>query len=568
MEHSQLEAETVTGRTPSQLAALQHPRSGRRRRQRRIPLNCRPCRVSKLRCNRQHPCGTCQRRDCVASCTYQNANTTTNVAVTLADLPAPDSSGRSITSDPFASTQTTGRDLDLPGPEHESPESTQGRWDAVLRRPTVDYHDPLTAPENLFMPFSLTSHVSMKELLEMLPSTDCCDYLISHYFAHLSPMFPILHDPTFQKEYSAFVQEPDKVHLSFLALIFMMCSMSLNTMESDDTIVAGLLSQSQDHLTYSLQLRNAAMTCLCQDHFLVHHNLHILQTLLLLIYTICHNEGVERAWSLLGMGLNIAMALRCHVLSNDLSHLEIERRRRCWCGILTLHTYQAILFRDIDMSFPLNIKATMSAEINDVDIHDAPSQKRSLSLMKFKIRFFQLSTQICGHISGPSTFDEVSLHHFNQAIAEEQHLWDSTFLIDGSPSVLDSASYAHWCILQTYAHQLYLVLHRPFHHSQSPRFLPASREKCIESSTALLDIHRLLCELPRFRYYKWIVNGMTSFNALHGAVALASCLLDTSDSLDMRPYWAAFDATVHRMEALQNRSPVCAKAYPILRHLQ
>ena len=210
----------------------------------------------------------------------------------------------------------------------------------------------------------------------------------------------------------------------------------------------------------------------------------------------------------------------------------------------------------------------MSAEINDVDIHDAPSQKRSLSLMKFKIRFFQLSTQICGHISGPSTFDEVSLHHFNQAIAEEQHLWDSTFLIDGSPSVLDSASYAHWCILQTYAHQLYLVLHRPFHHSQSPRFLPASREKWIESSTALLDIHRLLCELPRFRYYKWIVNGMTSFNALHGAVALASCLLDTSDSLDMRPYWAAFDATVHRMEALQNRSPVCAKAYPILRHLQ
>lgn len=504
MEQSQLEAET--DRIPSQPASLQNPQSGKR--QRRIPLSCRPCRVSKLRCDRQHPCGTCQRRDCVVSCSYQNAN---NIAVTLADrqttsyppdLPAPDSV-RSITSDPFASTQNTRRDLDLPGSEHESPESTQGRWDAVLRRPTVDCHDPLTVSENLFMPFSLTSHVPMKELLEMLPSTDCRDYLISHYFAHLSPMFPILHDPTFQKEYSAFVQEPDKIHLSFLALIFMMCSMSLNTMESDDIIVGGLLSQSQDHLTYSLQLRNAAMTCLCQDHFLVHHNLHTLQTLLLLIYTICHNEGVERAWSLLGMGLNIAMALRCHVHSNDLSHIEIERRRRCWSGILTLHTYQAILFRDIDMSFPLNIKATMSAKVIDVDIHDALSQKRSLppmSLMKFKIRFFQLSTRICGHISGPSMLNEVSLHHFNKAIAEEQQLWDSTFLVDGSPSVLDSASYAHWCILQTYAHQLYLVLHRPFHHSQSPRFLPASREKCIESSTALLDIHRILCELPRFRY--------------------------------------------------------------------
>ena len=224
------------------------------------------------------------------------------------------------------------------------------------------------------------------------------------------------------------------------------------------------------------------------------------------------------------------------------------------------------------MSFPLNIRATMSAEVVDVDIHGALSQNGSLaptmSLMKFKIRFFQLSTRICGHISEPSTFDEVSLHHFNKEIAEEQRLRDSTFLVDGSPSVLGSASYAHWCILQTYAHQLYLVIHRPFHHSQSPRFLPASREKCIESSTALLDIHRLLCELPRLRYYKWIVNGMTSFNALHGAVALVSCLLDKPDSLDMKPYWAAFDAIVRRMEALQSRSPVCARAYPILRHSQ
>lgn len=152
MEQSQLEAET--DRIPSQPASLQNPQSGKR--QRRIPLSCRPCRVSKLRCDRQHPCGTCQRRDCVVSCSYQNAN---NIAVTLADrqttsyppdLPAPDSV-RSITSDPFASTQNTRRDLDLPESEHESPESTQGRWDTVLRRPTVDCHDPLTEPVYAFL---------------------------------------------------------------------------------------------------------------------------------------------------------------------------------------------------------------------------------------------------------------------------------------------------------------------------------------------------------------------------------------------------------------------------------
>jgi hypothetical protein len=46
------------------------------------------------------------------------------------------------------------------------------------------------------------------------------------------------------------------------------------------------------------------------------------------------------------------------------------------------------------------------------------------------------------------------------------------------------------------------------------------------SGAALLDLHGQFLELPRLRQYRWYVFGMTSLTAMHGAMALASCLLE------------------------------------------
>ncbi|KAK6832530.1 hypothetical protein RU639_003867 [Aspergillus parasiticus] len=218
---------------------------------------------------------------------------------------------------------------------------------------------------------------------------------------------------------------------------------------------------------------------------------------------------------------------------------------------------------------------TMPTDVNDGDISEntvlqPSSQPTQMSLVIFKIRLFQLSTQICRHISGPQRLDTASLYRFDTAIAGEQEQWTSMFLVDGAPSLLDITGYASWCVLQTYAHQLYLLLHRPFcnYHSDRAHFIQSSRDRCVESSLALLDLHRQFCELPRLRNYQWLVYGLTSFNALHGAVALASCLLDRPNDLDSAAYCTAFDDTIRRMESLQERSPVCVKALPILRHIQ
>ncbi|KAJ5679482.1 hypothetical protein N7462_007726 [Penicillium macrosclerotiorum] len=215
----------------------------------------------------------------------------------------------------------------------------------------------------------------------------------------------------------------------------------------------------------------------------------------------------------------------------------------------------------------------MPADVNDNDIKTdailAPSsQPTEMSLMRFKIQMFQLSTKICRHLASHSKEDEATLSIFDSQVAGEQRQWDAVYLLDGSPNLLDSSSYAHWCILQLYAHQLYLLLHRPFCKPCSSHFRSASRVKCIVSGRALLDVHRQFCELPRLRHYRWLVSGLTSFYAIHGAMALASCLLDEPEDVDLSRYRVDFDSAVHRIDKLRGESPVCAQAYPILNHLQ
>jgi hypothetical protein len=496
-------------------------------------------------------------------------------------------------------TPTTHPELNQSLPETVGTE-TEG--DALLQRPTdqIGYpmlatQDPFCQQGNFCFPFPFGPKMSMAEMLSSLPSNASGDYLITQYFLRVSPFFHVLHGPTFQKQYQAFVRDPSSVDFSWLGLLFIMHSITINTMEDNDPILTEILSimpQASHASAVSYHYRVMAMLCLCRDNFMVHHRLSTLEALLILAYSISHNESVEGSWTLLGksclsldinicltlkgIALNISIALRCNATrpSPELNCIDVERRRRCWAGILMLHTYQAILFRDVDMSV-LNIKAVMPADVDDADILedkilDPSRQPTQMSAIRLKIQLFQLSTHICQELQDASGFSQARLEVLDAQVSAEQHHWDSIFLVDGCPSLLDTSSYAHWCVLQLYAHQLFLLLHRPFSRADAgPRYSSASRAKCIASSAALLDIHRQLFELPRLRHYRWYSGGMSCFCALHGAVTLASCLLqNTDEELDATPYRAMFDKAVVRIHMLQDRSPICVKAYPVLQRLQ
>lgn len=136
-----------------------------------------------------------------------------------------------------------------------------------------------------------------------LPPIHVSDYLVTQYFDRLSSFFHVLHGPTFQKQYQAFHDNPSGAELSWLALLFLICSITVNTMEDNDPVlteIATKMPRAHDTASVSYQYRTMAMICLCRDNFMVRHSLSTLEALLLLAYTITHNEGVDRSWALLG----------------------------------------------------------------------------------------------------------------------------------------------------------------------------------------------------------------------------------------------------------------------------
>ncbi|KAI0187332.1 hypothetical protein EV127DRAFT_436776 [Xylaria flabelliformis] len=581
----------------------------------RKPINCQPCRNSKLRCDRQIPCVQCVRRKCADSCVYERppaasrsgaprARTEPESRPEPASAPRQPGTEHGLTGDVQASSVAQGLADIAPVPKDResdpantvSPDLqerhalTHERWEEVLQRPmnpnepsTFALDDIASRSPGICFPFPSEPQLGTNDLLAMIPSASTCDYLLSRFFLYMAQFFPILHGPTFQKEYAAFVANPSAVDLSWLAVLFMLLSIGLHTLDYDDALPADIrpnTSPLQGSTRPTRQYREAAMMCLSKAQFLTRYQLSTLQALLFIVYEICHEEGVEHGWTLLGIALNIGIALHCNDESGPpgLARIEIERRRRCWAGLLSLYAYQIVSYPGVNMLFLTNVTATMPADINDADLREdsilQPSRRLTqMSIMMFKIRLFQLSSRICRHLKGPNKFDEKIRDQLDAEIAAEQREWDATFLIEGSeeiPSLLDYSSFALWS-LQFHGHHLYLLIHQPFCRPRSNPtcFRQQSRAKCITSGAALLQIHQRFWENPRLQPLRWTLHGLQSFYAVHGAVGLASCLLDEeSDISDSLQYRDAFAMAVYRIEKLQQRSPICMKAYPILSQLQ
>ena len=536
-------------------------------------MSCEVCRRSKLRCDRRLPCNTCLKRGLQSTCGYKSKSTEPEHHTTVG-LNNDRTTAQPQVQAPISESQRAS------SPQAQTLEPVHQQWDLILRRPSVEKSTTEPSPSELTVNLSFGPSTTTSDLLAMLPPSSIIEHLLTRYFCNLSPLFHILHGPSFQKQYVDFSKDPARVRLSWLAVLYAILSLTLKTMDVNDASLSELWQDTdlpRDLSFLSQRYQKAAMMSLSEDQFLVRHELHTLEALLILIHMISHCEGPEHGWALLGTALNIAIALRCHKDAQGSSNIiERERSRRCWSGILILHMHQSLCFRDIDMAFLLKIQAPMPAWTDDNNIRESditnlpqmPFQRTDMSLMKFQTRLSELSTQICSHISGSDRFSEDLLHQFDASVSEEQQVWDKVYRANGTRSILDAAGYAHWCLLQNYAHQLFLLLHRPFHSSRSSRFRSESRDRCIKSGLALLDIHHQFFELPRLESYRWLTKGAISCNALHGAVSLTSCILDMSDGLDLTPYISNIDAAVRRLEALKTKSPACANVYPILRCLR
>jgi hypothetical protein len=272
---------------------------------------------------------------------------------------------------------------------------------------------------------------------------------------------------------------------------------------------------------------------------------------------------------------SIAIALGCHVDPDnfDLNPIQCEERRRCFAGLTMLYTIQNTALGNPDPSWQLRQSVHLPADVNDVDItlsgicSPAPGPSQMTYLL-FKFRLYDLTASICKEVF-TATPSRASIQRLDQKICAAQESWDSRYLADSSTEALPAHHAVHLHILHGYSHQLFLLLHRPFF-AQSAIGLDAPNEsqiRCIASAEALLDIHRLLWETPRYNKYRWYTNGLGSFHAFHAAAVLAVAL----EMPIYRPHWRKFEKeledTAVRFEASAGRSKICKNAAKIIKFL-
>jgi hypothetical protein len=118
----------------------------------------------------------------------------------------------------------------------------------------------------------------------------------------------MLGTPTFQKQqYTAFRPNQGAADLSWIALVFAICSGTTNPVDSDETSSFDIWFNApgfRDLSSVAYGLRTFIIICHLKDEIFMRHDLSIRETLLLLTHTISNHERVECVWKLLGIPLD------------------------------------------------------------------------------------------------------------------------------------------------------------------------------------------------------------------------------------------------------------------------
>lgn len=578
-------------------------------RQQRMPVSCENCRKRKIRClGGCTPCQTCIRRGLSSTCHFlKNQPSRSPQARQASHEEVPTSSisqigilegllrenisltKRALNSQPQTFSEAT--PTSSADSESQSIRTSLPKPGRLIRSATG--HVRYVATHSVFpdltqdspyvdLPFCGGSNTTHQELLDLLPPLSCCDELKDVFMDVFSPLFHVLHDPTFETEYAMFRHSPHEASLTFLALVFTILAIGVTALETSHQLLADLGRQANagaNARSIAARFRNAAMRALVADQFLWRHNLQTLQALILLIYALSHAHGP--AWSLIGTTLNIAIAIGCHIDPSryDVARVEAEERRRCWAALLMLYTIQET---SLGIQAPIIIQADTRppADIDDDDLllvasgndtEDIPTQfpsKMAYILHKFKL--YRLAAEICSSTNSEAlnNADIVRLDHMiatEEAKQEQQfaHLED-----------LPTYHQAHYLILNSYTNHLYLILHSHTLTKSCTSETPArarSIRRLTDASFSIWSNYETLRLTAKFQRYRWYTDGLGSFHAFLAASAMAAiCSSPHGGDLDQQSksqVVLSLRRCLEHLRSAASRSDICARAAEVLSHL-
>ncbi|KAL6907044.1 fungal-specific transcription factor domain-containing protein [Trichoderma evansii] len=550
----------------------------------RPAVSCTGCQRRKSRCDRQHPCGACEKRGVGDTCSYGP----TPVSSSTVDNRTAGSSSRRDVQLKLSQLEQMVRGLaenrltkkeapydgQYSGGHNKEELETNYRgvtsWTALVegirdiqdvlaadREP--DYVDAVEATEPEVV-LGDVPPITIKEVVEGLPSRQEADKLIMAYFRAKFTAVIFIHTHQFKRRYDAFWTDPSSADFLWISILFSILSigtMVVNTKESD-----GVFSESSASSSPSLAGPDSrfymakAAQCLVAGQYCKGKRFSV-EALLMH----AHSRNVQKLdsqstlWSLYGLAVRLAQRQGYHrdaakVSSNRaMTPFEAEMRRRTWYVIQStdlLFSFQngmpPIITQDVcDVDHPTNL----TDDDFDEDAVSLPAPRPPTDPIPVlanitKSKLCRVMRRVVRHVLAVTPVPYAETLALNQDLQE----WH-----DSVPACLrirtirnTSFTDANYTIMHRLMLELmYLtslcILHRPYltTHKHDAEY-DASRRICKEAALMVLEIQ---AELDietgaggRMYEDRFMVSSLTLHHFLLAAMIMC---LDLSESTEISP---------------------------------
>ncbi|KAH8699250.1 hypothetical protein BGW36DRAFT_377578 [Talaromyces proteolyticus] len=532
----------------------------------RVPLSCDSCRTRKLKCNRERPCQNCTVRQEQSDCKYENSKNAYPLTdrrdehkdkmqqridhledlvkkfITKNERVPPSSSNTvysfenskkgtkyaipAVESDVSYSTDTTVID------EAHSVYGGANDWYDVLQEINSlkriwnqtqddqvyyqDIHPSISHNvDGSSLLFAQVKPIEKMEILSTLPPKSEIDKLICLFFDRTTfpiSVPPILHEPTFMREYSTHWKDPSETSIIWLGLLFSILGINMLAYHrfGEPPEYEGI-SES----LFQLYRMRTAQCLLIGD---------IAKCLPYTLETLRFNATAELnrrednsrgLWIMTGVIVRVAINMGYHrdpfqnSTRSSISAFHAEYRRRVWLSVISMDNMASFLG-----GFPRMIPAiyTDTAEPRNIydwelsDCHDInllpPSrpltEPTAVTYLIIKGRLSQALGRVADFNSNPQlTYDAVldidsTLREVHQCIPNHMKFSSDTM---NSIKSYNEGTYMDFSNLnlEVMYHKGMCTLHRKFMAKgrQDPRH-SLSRSRCISSALALIGCQNLL----------------------------------------------------------------------------
>ena len=558
---------------PSSFTSVFRASDNQRVKRNRQPVSCIACQRRKTKCSRRVPCGACEKRGESASCKFGAASgaggssSSSSRLETQARLSRLEQLVRDLA--PGGADESAGRRGARVGAGMSGDDVCEGLEDDQYRGATcwtavVDsIHDLqrfLEVREEFESPDQVPASepdivlgnvppITIKDIVDSLPSRSNADQLLSLYFNAKFQCFPFLHTHQFRRQYEAFRNDPSSSGYLWISILFSVLSSAV--------LVARVKGPSSKALPSSLTEQQAYLIrsaqCLVAGEY---HRARPLSVEALLAHALARNlqkqDSNSNNWSLFGLAIRLAQRRGYHrdtsKIAVSVTPFEDEMRRRTWFVVQTTdllfsfqHGLPGMIYEDVcDVGLPTNITHEDFDEDSIILPQPRPPTDASPSLL------YIVKSQLCHILRRVIRYAlavEPPTHQQTMAMNDElEQFYQSIPACLRIRPIRDTAftdpNYAimYRIVIEVTYRKALCVLHRPFLNAgNTSAECMNSREICRDAALRIVEMH-IECDReihPGGRMYE--DRYMVSSLALHDFLIAAMILsLDLSEFPNIR----------------------------------